>query len=248
MILPVVLAAALLAQASPPPEMHALEAVSVAGTAVSLRSNEQDETIDEQVRRVLPQALRLAQRWGPLPEAVTLTIHATHAGLEDATGRAGNPWMRAWARASAVDLQSPRTWTRGRASDGDLTRILAHELTHCLLFHAVGRDGRAREIPVWFVEGMASTAAGEHHDRVQPEAVSRPQAFLRTDPGAVYGTADRAFRELIGRFGEDRVRDLVARLGEGQAFRAAFRDALGVAPAEFEADLTGRLSAMAALR
>jgi hypothetical protein len=69
----------------------------------------------------------------------------------------------------------------------------------------------------------------------------------RSDPRAVYGTADRAFRELVARFGEDRVRDLVTRLGEGHAFGAAFRDALGVAPAEFETDLVVRLSAVAAL-
>jgi hypothetical protein len=237
----------MLVQASPGQEIRALEAVSVGGTTVSLRSTEQDGAVEEQVRRVLPEALRLARRWGALPGAITLTIHATHAGLEEATGRAGNPWMRAWARASAVDLQSPRTWTRGRASDGDLTRMLAHEFTHCVLFHATGRDGRAREIPVWFVEGMASTAAREHHHRVLPEAISSPQASLRADPRAVYGTADRAFRELVARFGEDRVRDLVTRLGEGHAFGASFRDALGVAPAEFETDLVVRLSAVAAL-
>ena len=153
--------------------------------------------------------------------------------------------MRAWARIGAVDLQSPRTWSRGHASDEALTQILAHELTHCVLFHAVGRDGRARQIPIWFQEGMASVAAGERHTLARADAVSSPASMWRTDPKLVYGTADRAFRDLILRFGDPRVRLLLARLGEGHTFSAAFRDAMGVTLAEFEGDLTRRLSAVA---
>jgi hypothetical protein len=144
-----------------------------------------------------------------------------------------------------VDLQSPRSWSRGRATDEALTQILAHELTHCALFQATGRDGRAREIPLWFLEGMASVAAGETHHTARAEAIGSPGSFLRTEPGVVYGTADRAFRELIQRFGDDGVRMLIARLGEGLAFPAAFRDALGVPLADFEGDLMGRLPALA---
>jgi hypothetical protein len=245
LLLPLLLAGLVFAQVHPGEVSHALESISVAGTAVTLRSTGEDKVIDEQVRRVLPRALRMAARWGPLPVSVALTVHASHAALEAATRRTGNPWMRAWARAGAVDLQSPRTWSRGRASDEALTQILAHELTHCALFQATGRDGRAREIPLWFLEGMASVAAGERHEVARAEAIESPGSFLRTDPGIVYGTADRAFRELVQRFGEDGVRRLVARLGEGHAFPAAFRDALGVPLADFEGDLVGRLSALA---
>jgi hypothetical protein len=88
--------------------------------------------------------------------------------------------------------------------------------------------------------------AGETHELARAEAIGSPGSFLRTDPGVVYGTADRAFRELVERFGEDGVRRLVARLGEGHAFPSAFRDALGVPLADFEGDLVGRLSALAA--
>jgi hypothetical protein len=176
---------------------------------------------------------------------VALTVHASDAALEAATRRTGNPWMRALAGVDAVDLQSPRTRSRGRASDQALTQILAHELTHCALFQATGRDGRAREIPLWLLEGMASVAAGERHDVARAEAIASPGSFLRSDPGVVYGTADRAFRELVQRFGEDGVSRVVARLGEGHAFPDAFRDALGVPLAGFEGDLVGRLSALA---
>lgn len=245
MLLPLLIAGLVSAQVHPGEVSHALESVSVAGTAVTLRSTEEDGAIAEQVRRVLPRALRMASRWGPLPASVSLTVHANHAGLEAATRRAGNPWMRAWARVGAVDLQSPRTWSRGSASDEALTQILAHELTHCALFHATGRDGRAREIPLWFLEGMASVAAGESHAVARAEAIASPGSFFRNDPGVVYGTADRAFRELLQRFGEDGVKRVVARLGEGHAFAVAFREALGVPLADFEGDLVGRLSAVA---
>ena len=245
MLLPLLLAGIVSAQVHPGEVSHTLESVSVAGTAVTLRGTGKDEAVAEQVRRVLPRAVRMAARWSPLPATVALTVHATHVELEAATRRTGNPWMRAWARVGAVDLQSPRSWSRGRATDEALTQILAHELTHCALFQATGRDGRAREIPLWFLEGMASVAAGESHDVARAEAIRSPGAFLRTEPGIVYGTADRAFRELIRRFGDDGVRMLIARLGEGLAFPAAFRDALGVPLADFEGDLVGRLPALA---
>jgi len=219
--------------------------VQVDETRVEVRHGDEDGAVADQVRRVLPRAVRAASQWGSLPASVTVSIHVTHADLEAATGRTGNAWMRAWARIGAVELQSPSTWSRGHASDDALTQILAHELTHCVLFQAVGRDGRARDIPTWFQEGMASVAAGERHTLARADAVSSPAPLLRSNPALVYGTADRAFRDLILRFGEPRVRLLLARLGEGHAFAAAFRDATGVTLAEFEGDFSRRLSAVA---
>ena len=242
MLLPILLAAITCVHV--PPGSVASEVVPVDGTVVEVRSGE-DTAIANQVRRVLPRAVRAAARWGSLPASITLTIHATHAELEAATGRAGNPWMRAWARPGSVDLQSPQTWSRGYASDEALTQILAHEFTHCALFQAARPDGPARAIPMWFQEGMASFAAGERHAQASAEAVSSPARLLRTDPRLVYGTADRAFRDLILHFGEPSIRLLLARLGEGQPFSAAFRDAMGVTLAEFERDLAVRLSAVA---
>jgi hypothetical protein len=235
---------AAITSAQVPPGPVSLEIFPVDGTVVEFHAGG-DAAIAEQVRRVLPGAVRAAARWSSLPASVTVTIHATHAELEAAVGRAGNPWMRAWARTGSVDLQSPRTWSRGHASDEALTQILAHELTHCALFKATGREGRARAIPMWFQEGMASVAAGERHAHSRADAVSNPVPLLRTDPGLVYGTADRAFRDLILHFGEPSIRLLLARLGEGHPFTVAFRDAMGVTLAEFERDLAGRLSAVA---
>jgi len=222
--------------------------VQVDDTRVEVRHADEDAAVADQVRRLLPRAVRAASQWGSLPVSVTVTIHATHADLEAATGRTGNAWMRAWARIGAVDLQSPSTWSRGYASDDALTQILTHELTHCVIFQAVGRDGRAREIPMWFQEGMASVAAGERHTLARADALPSPAPLIRSDPTLVYGTADRAFRDLILRYGEPRIRQLLARLDEGRTFPAAFRDAMGVALAEFEGDFSRRLSAVAVSR
>jgi hypothetical protein len=247
LLLPILVTALALAQAPDAPASGRVESISAGDAVVSFAWQEGEEEVAEQVRRVLPVAVRAAARWGVLPAGLTLTVHPTHADLERATGRPGNPWMRAWARSGSVDLQSPRTWTRGRATDDALARILSHELTHCVLFEATGREWRARGVPYWFQEGMASFAAGEHHEAVHPDAVHHPGPFLRTDPRVAYGTADRAFRELLRQFGEPRVRRLLARLGEGQAFAVAFRDAMDASLAEFESELGRRLSAVAAL-
>jgi hypothetical protein len=162
-------------------------------------------------------------------------------------GPRASPWMRAWARRGSVELQSPRTWSRGSASDEALGQILAHELTHCVLFETAGPSWQERRIPLWFLEGMASVSADEHHRGARADALGAPAALLGADPRSVYATADRAFRDLLLRYGEPRVRTLLARLGEGIPFPAAFRDATGTSVAEFEAAVSGRLAAVATL-
>jgi hypothetical protein len=245
LLLPLLLAALTSVAPTNGPVPSSAEVIEVGSTTVSLHAGP-DVDVAAQVRRVLPRAVRAAARWGAVPAAVTVSIHATHADLEGATGRAGNPWMRAWAGIGSVDLQSPRSWSRGQASDEALFQILAHELTHCVLFQAVGRDGRSRQIPVWFQEGMATVTAGEHHGEVDAAALASPSAVLRSNPRAVYGTADRAFRDLLRRFGDASVRLMLSRLVEGQTFPAAFREATGVTLVAFEGDLARRLSVVAA--
>ena len=245
MLAPLLVASLVALQAPAGPVARLLQPVSAEGTRVTVRTTEPDEAVNDQVRRLLPAAIRAASRWGALPPEVELTVHATHAGLEDATQRAGSPWMRAWTRPGRVDLQSPRTWSRGRASDAALTQILSHELTHCALFAVVGRDGRADEVPLWFLEGMATVAAGEHHDLARADALTNPAPVLRTDARLVYGTADRAFRELVSLVGDAGIRKVMARLAEGRAFAAAFHDGTGLVLADFEGDVARRLAAVA---
>ena len=139
-------------------------------------------------------AVSAAERWGRILEPVVVTIHPTHQALEAAAHREGFPWLRAWARRASVDLQSPRTWSRGRASDAAMTQILAHELTHCVMYQwsALDRSRLNRGIPLWFREGMASVTAGQElrpkssdagrrSQEKKGDPLAAPEALLKSD-------------------------------------------------------------------
>lgn len=211
--------------------------------AIVVRHHPDDDEVARQVGRVLHAAVAVAQRWGTLPVPLTITIHPTHEALEVAAGRPGHAWLRAWARVDGVELQSPRTWSRGQATDEELEQILAHELTHCAMFQAIGGDARLGQgIPVWFREGMATSNVGERFVAT-PEATHRTLTVTalqyRTDSSRIYATADQAFRFLVARHGEDRVRRVLMGMRGGAPFAAAFQEAIGVSVEAFEAAFTG---------
>jgi len=202
-----------------------------------------------QVEALLPRAAEAAQRWAPLTAPVTITIHRDHQALESATRRLGFGWMRAWARYSALDLQAPRTWSAGRASDAQLAELLAHELTHCAMYQAAWSpraSAAEHKIPRWFREGMASVTAGEAEDlRAWPAGAAT--ALGAAEPGDAeeaelqYRVAGEAFRLLLAGHGEAPLRGLLAGLGTGLGFAEAFRVHLGVSLPEFEAGVRQRL-------
>lgn len=125
------------------------------------------------VAAALRRALPAVERWGGLAVPVAITIHPSHEALERAIHREGFGWLRAWARYDTVDLQSPRTWSLIGASEAEVARLLAHELTHCAMYQASGtRSTWARiRIPLWFREGMASVSAGQANHRASREAL-----------------------------------------------------------------------------
>ena len=227
------------------------------GATVSVLYRSEDADVSRQVKRALARAVPAAQRWGRLLEPVVLTIHPTHEAFEAAAQRQGFPWMRAWARRTSVELQSPRTWSKGRASDAAMTQILTHELTHCVTYQGIADDlsRGSRGIPLWFLEGIASVTAGQRHAPTKWEAVWRSsgegdplavtEALLRSDSALVYATAHSAFQFLLERYGEERVRRLIAGMGEGRDFSGAFAVALGISVQDFERDFrlgAGRLA------
>lgn len=206
-----------------------------------------DAAVAAQVRAALPEAVSLAGRWGALPSPLTLTVHPTHGALEVASRRPGQAWLRAWARPGAVELQSPRTWSRGAATRAELTELLAHELTHCAMFEAAGSDERVlRSIPAWFREGMATWTSGERFEG-RVGARGAPSAGGAGSLSA-YAAADHAFRALVGRHGPETVRALLAAMRAGLEFDAAFHAATGVAVEGFEAGLGPALDPGAAGR
>jgi hypothetical protein len=147
---------------SPPAEPRSRE-VTVGGARFRVRWWPGDDRAAERVVRALAVATPRAQRWGPLAQAVTLTIHRDHDALEAAVHRPGYEWLRAWARYQTIDLQSPRSWGFLRVPDRKLEELLAHELTHCVMYQQSGSDltWMYKEIPRWFSEGIASVTAGQ---------------------------------------------------------------------------------------
>ena len=207
-----------------------------------------DEEAARQVARVLPGAIERVERWGSLSEPIVVRIQPSSEALAAAAGRPGEPWLRGWARRGSVDVQSPRNWSRGRASDAALATLLAHELTHCLLFQRIGANWTHRDVPPWFEEGMASFSAGERHSRADASALAPGPAGGPFDAALAYGTADRAFRYLVTRHGEEAVRGVMDGLSGGQGFAVAFRAATGSTVAAFEEALRAHLQAATAAR
>ncbi len=238
--LPALLATALAACAHAPlREELASEPAGDHRVGVAVRYEARDEAAAAQVLRALPGAVALADRWGPFTAPITITIHPTHDALETASRHPDHPWLRAWARPAGIELQTPRTWSRGHASDAELAQLLAHELTHCAMYQAVGGDARiARTIPVWFREGMATSNAGESLAPPSgPTSLAVTPAQYQGDSQRVYATADHAFRRLLQAYGAERIRAVLARMRGGMDFEGAFRDAIGVSVSQFEADL-----------
>jgi len=247
-----------------------VELVAVGETAVRLAYEPRDAGSARRVAAALAKAVPVAERWGRLRVPVTIVLQPSHEALETAVHRQGYRWLRAWARYDTIDLQSPRTWNRFFGpSDGDLEELLAHELTHCVMYQQAGSTWSWPwlEIPLWFREGMASVTAGQGYRRVRPEMLhafwarplegsgggasgdgrgarqppagdplADPEPLYQAQSDLVYGAAHLAFQFLLDRYGADRVRQVLAEMGEGHVFPAAFRHAIGISAAEFEAE------------
>jgi hypothetical protein len=231
--------------------------VAAGGSIIYLEYRPVDDAAARDVAEALPLALERTRRWGALREPVTITLRPSHEALEAAARRPGYPWLRAWARYATIDLQSPRTWQLlGGPSRRRLQETLTHELTHCLMYQASGTSWSwpRKGIPLWFREGMATVTAGEAPRYASPERaaafyrgspaahrpggdpLSDPEPLVKSQDELVYTTAYLAFRFLLDRYGEARIRRLLAGMGEGAPFSEAFRRAMGIEAAAFEAD------------
>ena len=196
-------------------------------------------------------------RWGSFRQGVWIRVFPDHQSLEEAVDRRGYPWLRAWAFGDQVLLQSPRSWNAppGAAASAELDELLAHELTHSLMYQLIepdegplfSPDAPMEEPPLWFREGMASVTAGQGHRRLSGSDLSRwlgahpgadllhpSQELYRTEKEAVYGAAHRAFDLLVASFGDQAVRDVLRGVRSGARFEDAFKAATGRGLSEFE--------------
>lgn len=220
----------------------------VASSRLVLRS---DGTSADDVRRMkaaLEKAVPSLERWGGLREPVTVYVVPTHDDLEAAVHRPGYGWLRAWGRYDEVLFQAPSTWTR---RDDVLEQLVLHELTHCLLFQqAANRDTwLAKQIPLWFREGMAISVAGQAS---QYPSLEDSAAWLLKNPAVdafkdgeslsagqsneVYALGFHAFSFLERRYGLPCLETLIRLMREGADFERAFAQAVGVSVEAFQRD------------
>ena len=213
-----------------------------------LRYCSDDQGEIERLRAALLTAAGPLSRWGAFEQPVAIRVYPDHQSLEAAVQREGYPWLRAWAFADRIFLQSPRSWNDPSPATvaAELRELLAHELTHALMYQLLGG---APEPPLWFREGMASVTAGQGHRRPTAEELSRwiaahpgqdllepaPEVY-RTEKEAVYGAAHRAFELFLALAGDEGVRELLLLTRGGASFEDAFATVTGVGLARFEVD------------
>ncbi len=157
-------------------------------------------------------------------------------------------------------------WSLWGPEQREIDELVLHELTHCAMYQAAASSWSwsLKEIPLWFREGMASYNARQAYRWKGVEEVSRfyaavpgsgggagapggrvrtivdpleaPEAIYQSESHVVYGTAHLAFQFLVERYGDEAVRRLLGRMGEGHLFGASFEHAIGLPPAAFEAE------------
>jgi hypothetical protein len=226
---------------APPPAPQQSREVLLPDARFVISFGAADEAPAAMIASVLTAAEAPLKRWGSFARPVSIRIRASHAELEAAAGRSHYPWLRAWARPDTVDVQSPRTWSLSGASAHQVSELLAHELTHCLMYQLDGDQ----DVPLWFLEGMASVTSGQDYRPPEEELwrylKQHPHADLlrdadtlyRDDSRIVYGAAHRAFALLLRRYGDDGIRGILAAMSTGQDFPSAFRTATQRSEADY---------------
>ncbi|MBF5041401.1 hypothetical protein FGE12_03305 [Aggregicoccus sp. 17bor-14] len=225
------------------PELRGHLAARTAVGQFQLAYAQGDDEATAQVREALERAGPRLARWGALDEPVQVQVLPSHRALEHAVDRSGYGWLRAWARYDEVFVQSPSTWYLGSAAQREVNELMLHELTHCLMYQlAASRLSWSRKrIPLWFREGMASYTAEQGSRWASLEDLAR---HLESSPGEdplragdelyrdesdlVYGAAHQAFTFLVLRYGEPRVRALLAEMKRGPTFPEAFASVVGL--------------------
>lgn len=212
---------------------------------------EGDERSLQKVQAAIQAAGQPLSRWGMLRDPITVEVLPSHPALEKAVGRSGYGWLRAWARYEEVFVQSPGTWGFIGPTQGEVTELMVHELTHCMMYQQSSDrlDWSSKEFPLWFREGMASFTAHQGYrwptqedlarflDAHPPmDLINRPELIYRTESDFVYSAAHHAFAFLVQRYGELRVRQTLMAMRAGLTFPQAFSKVIGISAADFAAD------------
>lgn len=156
--------------------------------------------------------------------------------VEDATGFA--EWSQGRLPAWGAGLTMPnRRLVVVRRNAGDPLKTLRHELAH-LAFHTRVRV----RVPLWFSEGYAALAAGEHGrlDALQlnfavalhrTPSLGELDAALRggpADAGTAYALAADAVADIARRHPTRSLAPMLGRLANGESFDTALRASTGL--------------------
>jgi len=232
-----------------PVRSHLQELLEVEGATFHVHSHSRGDA--RMVSTALSNAMPQLKRWGGLRRPVVVHVLPDHASLEQAADRPGFGWLRAWARADEVLVQSPSTWFGGGASQAQVSELLLHELTHCVMYQASGpgADWQRKGIPLWFREGMASVTAEQGYRRGTLADLRRfflrdrdedllrdGEERSRTEGLAVYTAAHHAFAHLVATRGEQAVSGILRTMYAGRTFDEAFEQVLGLRRLGFEAE------------
>jgi hypothetical protein len=68
------------------------------------------------------------------------------------------------------------------------------------------------------------------------DPIADPERLYQEKYEVVYGAAHHAFRFLLDRYGEERIRRILALMGQGKTFARAFEEVIGISEPEFAAD------------
>jgi len=185
----------------------------------------------------LAPAVRLTGVSGGPPILVVLAPESS------ATARATPPWISGYATGDGVIVVLPARVDR--YPNLGLAPLLRHEVTHVL----VGREVGGGDLPRWFGEGLAMAAGREWDlgDRARVALAVLTDARLplarldcafssgsASEVHAAYALAGDLVRVLLQRHGEGIGPGILARVGRGERFAAAFRTETGQSLGEFE--------------
>jgi hypothetical protein len=189
-------------------------------------------------------------RWGELSSPVKIELLPSHELLEKAVDRQGYDWLRAWARYDEVFIQSPRSWGYIAPTQSEVSELLTHELTHCMMYQqsADRQHWSEKGFPLWFREGMASYTTGQGYRWPTLEELARflethpkedpirdPEPLYQSESDIVYSAAHHAFAYLVQLHGEPGVRQILHAMRPGPNFGEAFRQVTGIRTEDFTA-------------
>lgn len=185
---------------------------------------------------------------------IPLVLFKDEASLNKSFGWSGEKSTAGVYWAGTIRIVSPRGWTgatdtvrntneaaKAFAKEGPL----AHELTHLLVDEISGGN-----YPRWLTEGLAQYVeqqiTGFTLGEPGPYAKAHPYAFAvldkrfdqQEDQYLAYWQSLQAVRQLLARYGQERMMALLLALGNGQDFAAAFTETYGLTFRDFAESLS----------